>query len=413
MNPASPPVSLPGCKSLTQRGLLLAATADGESVLRGCNEGEDAFSLRTCLGLLGVKIRQKGDSTRIVGRAGALAGTGVVLDVQEGGSTLRFLLAQVAAGGGEALFCGSPRLMERPHGGLLDCLTRMGATIESVLDAGQPALKMRSPGIPGGAFSLEDSASSQYISALMLVPWKERTLIHSSTGKSSRGYIDLTREAVARFRGPESLSSLANGWLASPGCGEAQDWTIPGDASAGTFFLAALLVGGGRLSFAVPPAPFHPESRLARDLAGLGFLAVDDEAIAAADPLPDSPLELDLDSFPDAAPALAVACVFLPGGGRLTGTHRLKDKESDRLKGMNLLVESMGGSASLDEETFVIQGPPAAQSVACLDPQGDHRMAMAAGIGQLGISGLDISDRDCVAKSFPGFWDTLSRWRDG
>ena len=139
---------------------------------------------------------------------------------------------------------------------------------------------------------------------------------------------------------------------------------------------------------------------------------MDDGAIAAAHPLPESPLELDLDAFPDAGPALAVASVFLPGGGRLRGTRRLKDKESDRLKGMTLLVKSLGGSTRIDGETLVILGPPGTRSEVRLDSRGDHRMAMAAGVGQLGIPGLEISDRDCVSKSFPGFWDTLSQWRD-
>ena len=406
------PVPLPGCKSLTQRALLLAATAEGETRLIGCNGGDDSESLKECLIALGVEMREEGGALLVKGLAGPLVADGVRLDVREGASTFRFLVTQVAAGGGEAIFCGSPRLMERPHEGLFNCLRAKGATIEFEYEKGEKVLRVISSGIKGGDISLENSSSSQYLSSLLLVPWQNKALIHAAALKASRGYIDLTLEAVARFRGVGSVVPFAEGWCVQPGVGEGSVWNLPGDASAATFFVAGLLVNGGDLVYSVPPDPSHPESRLARDLVGMGFLVVTEDVICAPESFPKKRLELNLDYCPDAGPALAVACAFLPGGGRLTGLHRLKDKESDRLRGMQNLVAAVGGRAVLEGEALVISGSTSSSVAESLDTAGDHRMAMAGGIAQLRFPNLEIKTPECVTKSFPGFWSTFKKWRN-
>ena len=121
---------------------------------------------------------------------------------------------------------------------------------------------------------------------------------------------------------------------------------------------------------------------------------------------------MNLDYCPDAGPALAVACAFLPSGGRLTGLHRLKDKESDRLRGMQNLVAAVGGRAVLEGEALVISGSTSSSVAESLDTAGDHRMAMAGGIAQLRFPNLEIKTPECVTKSFPEFWSTFKKWRN-
>ncbi|MAW62157.1 MAG: hypothetical protein CMJ94_15180 [Planctomycetes bacterium] len=416
----SPRIVLPGCKSLSQRALLLAAVADGESVLRGVSDCEDSVHLQSCLAALGADFLPQPDgSLRVRGIGGAPQGERA-LDVGEAGSSLRFLLPLCAAGQGSFVITGTPRLISRPHGPLLDTLRELGAGIEEVEHAGRPGFRITASGLPAGTWPAPRGGSSQYWSGLaMAAAWSGGVELELPAELPSRGYFELTLEALRAFGGDAAWSEhphASGSTLHLPSCApQARVFQVPGDPSGATFFLVALVALQTEAELSPDWSGLHPEAGLLQCLLEAGLLERVGQRWMATGFLPSAPLELHLDPAPDAGPALAVLGAFLPQGLIMHGVERLRAKESDRVHGVQRLAELAGSAARLEGDRLHVQGggirPECAAAAPPFDPDQDHRMAMAAGVLQLLAPSLQISDPACVAKSFPGFWTEIDKLR--
>ncbi len=426
-----PSIRLPGCKSLSQRALILAATARGRSRLVGISDCEDSLHLQTALAALGATFESADDALLVTGIGGPPRGDGVHLDVGEAGSSLRFLLALCAAGEGCFRITGTPRLLSRPQGPLVDFLRERGCRLMEIEVDRRPGFEVHTTGLPGGEWQVPVASSSQFLSGLvMAAAWSGGVTMALPAAIPSRGYFDLTLDMARRFRGEGSVveEALAGGGfrlVVSPGdasavtsleiLGDPSALTgleIPGDPSAATFFLVALALTRGSARLQPPWSDRHPEACLFSFFTDHGLLRRDGDLWSAADDLPPQRLEVDLDAAPDAGPALAVLGAFLPGGLILNGIDRLRLKESDRVAGMQRLVEICGSSSQIIEDRLQINGAAAAQispdQPHFFDPDQDHRLAMAAGIASLRQPHIEVSDPECVAKSFPAFWSELA-----
>jgi 3-phosphoshikimate 1-carboxyvinyltransferase len=411
MEASAPPVRLPGCKSLSARALVLAAVAEGSSRLAGLSDCEDTAVLRRALAALGAGFDEEpGGVWRVRGLGGPPASDGAVLDAGEAATNLRFLACLVAAGRGAARITGSPALLGRPHGPLLDFLRAQGAEVST----GADGIRVRGKGLPGGDWRPPTGTSSQFLSGLALAAaWSGEVRLHLPADRPSAGYFDLTLAAVRHFRGAGAVAvrRAADGGTRvdlNPGAVGGRDWRLPADASGATFFLAAAAARGRALDFAHAWSPAHPEAVTnAGWIAASGLLREESAARFLPGAAPDAPLEIDLDAAPDAGPALAVLAAHLPAGIRFTGLDRLRLKESDRLAGMRELAGSLGARVVAAAEALCIAAPEGGLRPApgSFDVRGDHRLAMAAAIG-----GLETDDPGCVAKSFPGFWEEWSSW---
>ncbi len=411
METIPPPVRLPGCKSLSARALVLAATAAGESSLRGLSDCEDTVVLRRALADLGAGFTEEaGGVWRVRGLGGPPQADGAVLDAGEAATNLRFLACLVAAGRGAARITGTPALLARPHGPLLDFLRSCGAAVE----AGADGIRVRGCGLPGGDWRPPTGTSSQFLSGLALAAaWSGEVRLHLPAGRPSAGYFDLTLAAVRHFRGAGAVAvhRAADGGAQvelRPGAEGGRDWRVPTDASGATFFLAAAAARGRAVDFEHAWSPAHPEAEAnAAWIGASGLLREESATRFLPGAAPDAPLELDLDAAPDAGPALAVLAAHLPAGIRFTGLDRLRLKESDRLAGMRHLAAALGARVEPAGEVLRITaaagGPRPAPGP--FDARGDHRLAMAAA-----VAGLETDDPGCVAKSFPGFWEEWSSW---
>jgi 3-phosphoshikimate 1-carboxyvinyltransferase len=428
VNAQHPLVHLPGCKSLSQRALLLAAVADGVSALRGVSSCEDSVHLQAALTALGAQFEggagaetapsRAMNALRVSGLGGPPRGE-AQLDVGEAGSSLRFLLPLCAAGQGRFTLTGTPRLMERPHGPLVDGLRELGARIEAFSHPTRPGFVVESDGLPGGDWPVPSAISSQFLSGLaMAASWSGAVRMALPAELPSRGYFDLTLGALRHFCGPQAWSEqalLEGGSLLqlSGHAPQAQAYTVPGDPSGASFFLVALVLTGKQASIEPDWSPQHPESRLLVELLEAGLLERVGTRWLATGHQPARTLTLNIDPAPDAGPALAVLGAHLEQGLRLQGIARLRAKESDRVQGVQRLAALAGRQARLQGEQLIIEGGGIDASAAAasqpFDPDQDHRMAMAAGLVQLGSPAVKVLSPECVAKSFPDYWLELAK----
>ncbi len=422
---AHPPrIQLPGCKSLSQRALILAAGGAGRCELRGLSECDDSRFLLQALQDLGVQVAMPGPVLR--GLGGPPQGNGQVVDVGEAGSSLRFLLPWCSAGRGTFVLTGAPRLFERPHDDLIEFLTERGAVIQPVDVAGRPGLRIDANGLPAGDWRPPVLHSSQYASGIaMAAEWTAPLDLQVPEDLPSRGYFELTLEAMREFAINDPLQRGDVGNRSSSAANEnttgrcnPNHYDVAGDPSGATFFLVATVLLGDRLSNGMLLGPAwsmtHPEAQLLLWFEESGLLKRDGEHWTLTGNKPQSN-SIHLDPAPDAGPALAVLGAFLPGGLTLHGVERLRIKESDRVAGIQRLLQLLGargeviGDALQITSSTLAAANPNAIPAASYHPDGDHRLAMAAGIARLRVPQLQIEQPECVAKSFPSFWEQLSK----
>lgn len=412
-----PVVSLPACKSSAQRAVMLAALADGPSELRGFSVGADTQDLLQALRSLGWDWHLDQGSLHMTGRGGPKPKPSADLDLGEGASTLRFLAPMLAAGHGDWTLQLGPSLARRPQQDLLDLLEQLGAS--AILEGGQ--MSLQADGWQSSSLQVPTAISSQFLSGLLLAAGDREMDYHFAQSMVSAGYLDLTKDWLARFRGPGCLEQGPGRWRQRAGYGTGQVITLPADASAMVFFAVAAVLLQQEIALDRGWHPMHPDLAVLRLLQGAKLLQVvvtekhwhlQPVLLPAACP---QSLSFDLQAAPDAGPALAVLAAGLPQGIRFHGAERLRWKESDRLKGMQALAARAGAELQEQADGTLWVAPAAVFGQKAIPPEGsfltkqDHRLAMAAGIAELVWGGCPVDDPTVVSKSFPDFWEQCTR----
>lgn len=426
---AAPPVcGLPGCKSTSQRALVLAALAGGENRISGLSACRDSAELLAALRRLGVTAEWEGlpgagsAALRLAGRPPrALAAAGEI-PAGEGASTLRFLMALAGASEGVKRFRPAPGLAARPHGELSAALTALGAAVATGEDAAGAWIEVRGAGGFGPrTLSLGPLRSSQTLSGLWMAAGDAPMTWELSGPAASAGYLELTAEMLRHARGADALVEVERDrvWRQAAGYGERLRIRVMADPSAAVFFAVAALLLRRAVRVDRPWTSRHADAALLRRLRHEDWLTwTSGEHGIEFVPGPAArrrELVLDLDVAPDCGPALAVLAAHLPAGGTFTGLSRLRAKESDRVEAMARLAAACGAEAALDGDAMRVRpsaggarpGRSAAPAARKVETRGDHRVAMAAGVAALLQPGLEPDDRGCVAKSFPHFWEAL------
>jgi 3-phosphoshikimate 1-carboxyvinyltransferase len=396
------PVRIPGSKSVTNRALLLAALAPGESRLQGGLEAEDTRWMRQALQALGFPLVEEAGLWRI--RGGGRPRAREPLWLGESGTTLRFLLPWLAlAAEGPIRLEGHARLFERPLGPLLAPLQALGASWSP--DAGGAWLQPTR--LPARRLELQVDArlSSQFLSGLALAAagLPEPSLL-TWAETASPSYLVLTTQWLRRFGCAADLEP--GRWRIPGGALVPRSLTLPGDWSGAAAFLAAGAATGRTLRL----GPLDPEDAQGDralvailEASGCKVRWVEAQVLELSGGLRRG-LDADLTDSPDLGPVLAALAALAPGPSELRGLHTLPLKECDRLDASAELVRWLGGQAELlGNHTLRIRPGTPPPGRAPFDPRNDHRMAFAAAVGGLRWGG-ELLHSGCVAKTFPEFW---------
>jgi len=377
--------------------------AGGGSVVSGPLDAEDPRLLAAALARLGFRLDWRGAAIAAHGRD---AVTAAELQLGNNGTGARFLLAQLVVLAGDWRIDGSPRLRERPVAGLVAALRALGAAIAG---EGLPLAVAGRP-LRGGTVALDAAASSQFVSALLLLAPRlpDGLEIVLATPPPSRPYVGLTVEVLRAF-GASVESSDDGRRFRVAGPLRPATFAVEGDWSAAAFPCAAVAAAGGEVTIAgVRLDSAQGDAAIVRLLAdaGCGVRAVPGGVVVSGRAL--RPLRADLADTPDLFPALAVVVAF--AGGRLTGLAGLAAKESDRLAVMADRLRRLGLPVRAEGDVFSAPGgrPTGRPTVDPLDPAEDHRVAMALAVAGTVVPGVRIASAGCVAKSWPEFWPA---WR--
>ena len=415
-SPLDATVRVPGSKSVTNRALLAAALAPGESRIRGGLDSDDTQVMRRALEALGADIDESlPDSWGVRGCDGRFRAPSSGLYVGGSGTAARFLCAAATLAEGPVSLDGDPRMRERPIGDLADALRALGADLEFEGSGECPPLTVRGGGLAGGHIEMDARKSSQYVSAVLLAaPYAQRDItLHFAEGiVVSRPYVDLTLQVMAAFGArahwlethPDEIAVLAGIPY------RASDFQVEPDASAAVYaFCAAAIAGGGVRVEGLPRDSIQADLALLPILETMGCtVGWDDSGVVVERgerPL-NSPGTIDMNALPDAAMALAVVALFADGPTRLTNIANLRIKETDRLQALENELRRLGAEAHAGADSLeIVPGPTL--SGAAIETYDDHRMAMSFALAGLKLPGLVIQDPACVSKTWPDFFSAL------
>ncbi|NYI79057.1 3-phosphoshikimate 1-carboxyvinyltransferase [Nocardioides panzhihuensis] len=403
LGPATATVSLPGSKSLTNRALLLASIAEGPGVVRRALRSRDTLLMAAALTSLGAQVDTSGDDWVVT--PGAF-GADAEVDCGLAGTVMRFVPPVAALSTGTIAFDGDPHMRNRPVGEVLRALRDLGVSIDG---EGLPFTIHGTGAVPGGTVVVDASASSQFISALLLAGARyERGVDIRHEGKPvpSLPHIDMTvamlREHGVAVDAPSSGGD-ANRWTVAPGPIKALDRTIEPDLSNAAPFLALAAVSGGTVTVRDwPQATDQPGDQLREVLSLMGCeVRVGDDGLTVTGPEQLTGIDLDMRDIGELTPAVAALCALASTPSHLTGIGHIRGHETDRLAALARELGSLGADATEHPDGLTIR--PATLHGGVFHTYADHRMAHAGVIIGAAVDGVLVENITTTSKTFTDF----------
>ncbi len=401
--PLNAVVTVPGSKSCTARALIMAALTRGISTLTGAAQGDDAGYMMEGLRALGAELARDGDTVTVKVRR--LAAPDTPLYLGNSGTAMRFLAAACAAVPGKAVLDGNPRMRKRPIEDLAAALRQW--QVEVTTTGGYPPVTVNSSGSFGGTTRIRGSASSQYLSGLLMAAAQagREAIILVEGGLVSKPYVDLTLAMMAE-RGVQAENEnyaafrVPSGQRYAPGA-----YVIEADASGASYFFAAAAIAGGRVRVRnLSTASHQGDARFPWVLERMGCTVTsgpDWIEVSSGGRLQG--LEFDLNAMPDMAQTLAVTALFAEGPTTIRNVANLRIKECDRIDALTRELRKLGAEVTQFEDGLRIV--PGKFRAAAIDTYDDHRMAMSFALAGLRNPGVAINDPACVSKTFPDFFE--------
>ena len=411
-------VVIPGSKSVTNRALILAAQADSPSILRRPLVSRDSELMVAGLRALGVGIEEKNVTTNGVEELqwiitpAPLRG-GVKIDVGNAGTVMRFLPPLAALATGDVAFDGDPRSYERPLGPVIKALEELGISIEHDGRYSLP-LKLHGTGkIPGGALTIDASASSQFLSALLLVaPSFENGIVATHKGGQlpSMPHIEMTVDMLRSFGAQVEVDTAAQSWSVKPGKLHGQELVIEPDLSNAAPFLSLAMVCGGSVTIADwPKTTTQPGDQLRSIFTQMGAkVSMDERGLTLSGTGVIHGIDIDLHDVGELTPSIAAVAALADSPSHLRGIAHLRLHETDRLAALTREINALGGDVVEEESALHITPAPLHGGV--FHTYDDHRLATAGAVLGLVVPGIEVENIATTRKTlpdFPGLWSSL------
>ncbi|WP_158968726.1 3-phosphoshikimate 1-carboxyvinyltransferase [Paraglaciecola sp. L3A3] len=407
-------VNVPGSKSLSNRALLLAALAAGETHLTNLLDSEDIHHMLNALTKLGIQYKLSKCKTEcwVTGNAGVFSvADPVTLFLGNAGTAMRPLCAALACSHGEFELTGEPRMEERPIGALVDSLRQAGAEIEYLKTEGYPPLSIQGQVLAGGEITVDGSVSSQFLTALLMSAplFVADTSITISGELVSKPYIDITLDTIAKFgihienQNYQKFVVKGNQQYQAPG-----HFMVEGDASSASYFLAAGAIKGGTVRVTgIGKNSIQGDIRFAEVLEKMGAKINWQDTYIEVQGAPLKAVDLDLNHIPDAAMTIATTALFAEGTTTIRNIYNWRVKETDRLAAMSTELRKVGATV-VEGEDFISVTPTKDLIHAEIDTYNDHRVAMCFSLVALSDTPVTINDPACTAKTFPDYFQRFA-----
>ncbi len=398
---------VPGSKSITNRALVLAALAEGTTVLRGVLHSDDTRHMRRCLEQLGIEIIDRDATTfEVHGGLSRLKAPSEPLFVGNSGTTVRFLTALATLVPGPVTLQGDEHMAKRPIADLVDGLRQLGVMVEC--DTGCPPLRIWGGQLKGGTVTMRGDRSSQYFSALLMAARcaKSDVTLRVEGNLVSRPYVGITLEMMRRFGAEVSESGdefVVRGGAQYRGL----DYYIEPDASSASYAFATAAVTG--LSVLVPglgTGALQGDYGFVDLLEQAGALverAQNETRVTGTGPLRG--LDVDMHHISDTVMTLAAIAPLAQGPTHIRNVANIRIKETDRLLATVNELRRLGQEVTHGDDWLRVEARPVTPAI--VRSYSDHRMAMSFAVLGLMRRGVSIEDPSCVAKTYPGYWDDL------
>ncbi len=403
-------VNVPGSKSLSNRALLLAALAEGETELTNLLDSEDIEHMLNALTKLGVSYRLSDDKTQCV-----VQGNGGAFDVAEplelflgnAGTAMRPLCAALAASNVDTVLTGEPRMEERPIGDLVDALREANADVTYLKNDGYPPLQIKGKTLSGGEMSVDGSVSSQFLTALLMAAplFSGDVTIRIKGELVSKPYIDITLDTMAKFGvtvendNYQTFTVSGSAKYVSPG-----KFMVEGDASSTSYFLAAGAIKGGTVRVTgIGQNSIQGDIRFADVLEAMGAKVVWNDEYVEITGAPLKGVDMDMNHIPDAAMTIATTALFAEGPTTMTNIYNWRVKETDRLAAMATELQKLGAKVE-EGHDYIKVWPTDSLKHAEIDTYNDHRIAMCFSLVALSDTPVTINDPGCTRKTFPDYF---------
>jgi 3-phosphoshikimate 1-carboxyvinyltransferase len=410
--PASGTVRPPGSKSITNRALVCAALAEGQSTLRGVLDSEDTRVMIDSLGRLGLQVEHDRQlaTVQIAGCAGRPAVAEADLYIANSGTTVRFLTALATLSHGRIRLDGTQRMRERPIGDLIEALGQLGAHVQSEQGTGCPPVIVRGKGLAGGTARVAGNISSQFLSGLLMAaPCAGSHVELIVEGELvSKPYVDMTLAVMRSFGVTVDGENLQRFSIPAPQTYLATDYSVEPDASAASYFFAAAAVTGGQVTVeGLSRSSLQGDVAFCDCLQSMGCEVrwESDRITVVGRPLRG--IEVDMNAISDTVQTLAAVAVFADGPTHVTGVGHIRHKETDRIGALATELRKLGALVEEEEDGLTIT--PAFLKPAEIDTYDDHRMAMSLALIGLKQPGVVICDPACTGKTYPEFFQDLKK----
>jgi 3-phosphoshikimate 1-carboxyvinyltransferase len=408
-------VTVPGSKSISNRAALLAALANGSSVLDGVGFGDDTRHMAAALGQLGVAVEADERAARlsIDGCGGRWPTTTADLFVGNAGTAMRFLVAALCVGHGRYRIDGTARMRERPIEDLVAALRALGADVRCELPTGAPPVVVAARGLAGGAVEMSAEKSSQFLSAVLQVaPYAEHDVTVRPRGTViALPYIDMTLAVMRQWGVDVERDGYREFVIRGGQRYRAQRYAIEPDASSAHYFWAAAALTGGRVRVeGIGCDSLQGDVRFVRLLEQMGATVREEGAsITVSGPGELDGVDADLNACSDTVPTLAALAPFCRGPVRIRNVAHLRWQESDRLHAVATELARLGATVREQDDGLEIE--PSCLRGAEVQTYDDHRIAMALALIGLKVPGVRILDPGCTAKTFPDYFGRLEGLR--
>ena len=403
----------PGSKSITNRALVCAALANGESVLSGALKSEDTEVMIAGLRSLGiaVEVADQGETLRVVGCAGKPAAGEAELFVGNSGTTIRFLTALVTLGDGAFRLDGIERMRQRPIADLADALNQLGARVECEGANGCPPVRVKATGLAGGTATVRGDISSQFLSGLLMAAPCARSPVTLKVAGTlvSVPYVAMTLSVMESF-GIAAKATADYSRIEIPAAGHyhACEYAIEPDASAASYFWAVAAVTGGSVTVeGLGKHSLQGDVGFVDCVAQMGCeVEYGDNSITVHGKSLHG-IDIDMNAISDTVQTLSVVALFAKGTTRIRNVGHIRHKETDRIAAVATELRKLG--ATVAEYADGLDITPGEFTPARIDTYNDHRMAMSFAIAGLVHPGVVINNPGCTAKTYPRFFSDLEQ----
>ena len=408
--PVTSRVTIPGSKSVTNRALILAAQADSPSTLRRPLISRDSELMSAGLQAMGVSINGNDDAWTLT--PAPLRGPAHI-DVGNAGTVMRFLPPLAALAQGDISFDGDPRSYERPLGPVIKALEELGIEIEHEGRYSLPMVIKAKGSIPGGELIIDASASSQFLSALLLVAPSMKngiTARHRGGSLPSMPHIDMTVQMLRNFGAVVHVDKEEQSWKVEPGVLHGQDFVIEPDLSNAAPFMSIAMVCGGSITIADwPKSTTQPGDQLRDIFTQMGAqVNFNSDGLTLTGGNSIHGIDIDLHDVGELTPSIAALAALADSPSHLRGIGHLRLHETDRLAALTREINSLGGNVVEDETALHIT--PAPLHGGTFHTYEDHRLATAGAVIGLVVPDVLVENIATTRKTltdFPGLWNSL------